>query len=163
MTLAVLDYIKSTPSIKQIFISSKWYTWMSWVSEHFNYTLGIYNSLGVDVYVIQSNPFQNATSTLKMSNVYKQLFNSGQLSDAKLLSVSTTRQQYMQQQASFTSYFTRFNRTRGFTVVYIQDFVCDSNICPIGTGLVPFYEDVNHMTWTFSRRLKTLFEKYVSL
>ncbi len=133
---------------------------MSFTSQNFNNTVQIFSSIGVRVYVIQQAPFQAYNS---MTGFYKKLADQGQLTDAKVRSLSVQRTKYIEQQKAFVGYFSKLNNSRDVSVIYIDDIVCDELICPIGTSRLPYYNDDFHMSWVGSRRLKDKLNKYITL
>jgi hypothetical protein len=118
----------------------------------------------VHVYVIQEPAIQNSDMFYSgVDSFYKQLLNRGELDDATIRKFSLARSKYDAEQTSiFLDLFGHFNNTRGFTLIKVNDFVCDSAFCLIGTGEVPFYHDHHHLTWLGSLRLTELLRKYVS-
>ncbi len=76
--------------------------------------------------------------------------------------MSVRRADFYVQQKAFIDFFSNFNNTRGVSVIYIDDIVCDEMICPIGTNQLPYYFDFNHMSWVGTRRLKDKINKTVS-
>jgi hypothetical protein len=146
--------------VKSIFFASDWRSWPKFTEEHFNYTLQLYRNLGLNVYVIQQPAVQPFINIL---GLYKKLSNEGKLTDKALRNLSTTREKYDIQQNQFLEFFVKFNRTRGFSLIRIDDIVCDKSICPMGTSKFPFYFDYYHMTWTGASRLKNKFQTYLTL
>jgi hypothetical protein len=120
----------------------------------------MYRDLGVLVYVIQQpsrQPHEN------VNVLYKKLLNDGQLTDAKLRNLSITRKYHDEYQKPLLDVFARFNRTRGFTVIRIDDVVCDDEVCAIGTSRVPFFTDLWHMSWAGAARLTNKIQGYLAL
>jgi hypothetical protein len=92
--------------------------------------------------VIQQAPLHKTDNIL---NIYKILFDRGQLTNANLNTASISRQDYIKQQAKVEELFAKFKQIRGLTFIYIDDVICNDEVCPIGTGEHPFVADALHM------------------
>jgi hypothetical protein len=133
---------------------------MQFTAQHFNYTLNMYKSINVHVYVVQQPPAQAIGVVIK--DFYKRLLNKNELNDVNIRKWSVTRTKYDEQQKEFNVYFSKFNNTRGVTVIRIEDLVCDAEVCPFGTAAQPFYVDKLHMSSLGAQRLAQRIRKYVS-
>jgi hypothetical protein len=158
---AVYEYIKATPSIKTLFISSAFSRWPEVTAQRFNLTLSLFRALNVHITIIQQPPVQREHDA-NMWYYYSKLVGQGQLTDGHLKSISVTRQEYNKQQAEFIGFFTKYNHTRDVTLIRIDDLVCDVDVCLIGTGTRPYWKDTMHMTWIGAERLASRLRKYVS-
>jgi hypothetical protein len=157
----VIEFIRNTSSIKSIFLAGRWELWLSDIITYFEHTLRVFTSMNVRVYVIQQGPLHSIPSN-SVYTVYKIMFGAGKLTNQNLRSVSCTREQYAKQQAGVERFFAKFNATRGFTVIYIDDLICEPDVCLMGTGERPFFTDPVHLTPFASARLKPRLQKYLS-
>jgi hypothetical protein len=129
--------------------------------DYFENTIQVYFSMKVKVYVIQEGPVHNIPSYHSI-DIYKNLFDRGQLTDANLKKSSCSRKDYIKQQAKYEQFFSKYKEIRGLTFIHIDDVVCDEELCQIGTGEQPFYSDVYHMTSFGVLRLKDRLKKFIS-
>jgi hypothetical protein len=158
---AVLDFINKTSSIKSVYLAARWELWLGETVDSLETTIQVYFSMNVKVYVIQQTPYQFLVPG-NSNQIYKLLFDKGQLTDAKLRNVSCTRREYSKMQTGVEQLFSKFKEIRGLTFIYIEDIICDAEVCPVGTGKEPYFVDPAHMTPPGAHRLKARFQKYLS-
>ncbi len=115
----------------------------------------------VNLYVIQQGPIHNIPSTFAI-NIYKNLFARGELTGENLRNLSCSRKEYTKQQARFEQFFATFKEIRGLTFIYVDDVVCDEEVCPLDTGERPYFADNYHLSLFGAARLKARFQKYLS-
>jgi hypothetical protein len=120
----------------------------------------MYRSIGVNVVVIQQPPYQHEQNIV---GLYKKLLNDGQLTDTMLRKYSLSRTEYDKEQKPFFDFFNRFNKTRGFSLIRIDDVICDDAVCLIGTSQKPFYNDRFHLSWVGAAKLVHRTQTYLAL
>jgi hypothetical protein len=103
----------------------------------------------VNVYVIQQPPVQPLND---IAGIYKKLLNDGKLTDKNLKKSSVKRAKYDKEQKPFLEFLGQFKNTRGFSLIRIDDVICDDEICPIGTSKLPFHSDSFHFSWVGAAR-----------
>ncbi len=157
---AVIDFINKTSSIKSIYLAALWDFNLSDTVLHFEHTLKFYLSMNLRVYVIQQAPINNIPSQ-RVINVYKSLLDSDRLTNANLNAASVSRKDYIRQQARWEEFFSKFKKIRGMDYIYIEDVICDADVCSICTGGQQYFADNKHMTIIGALRLKTRFQKYI--
>ncbi len=131
------------------------------MEESLKTTLQLFFSMSIKVYVIQQAPVHSSPS-FGTIDIFRNLFNKGQLTNANIRKASCSRQEYIEQQAGVESIFAKFNTTRGLTFIYIDDVICDAEFCSVGVGDQPFFADNFHMTTVGVLRLKNRIQKYLA-
>jgi peptidoglycan/LPS O-acetylase OafA/YrhL len=147
---AVYEFIKNETSIKVLFIASRWSLWRDYIAANINYTVNAYAALGVRVVIVQQ-PSEQSNHPLQ---VYKNLLNSGQLTDENLRKNSATRKSWNDLIRDTEAIFKNYVHLRLFTYICIQDLLCDDEFCTIGTGTTPIWFDNTHLTTSAARLLK---------
>jgi hypothetical protein len=161
MIIDVYEFIKSTPSIRKLYMAAQWVHWHEYLAKNFPYTVNMYKLLGVHVYFLQEIPFQ-PDDFYETSDKYKHLLDRGKLTNKNLRNLSLTRSDFDKADRLAKNVFDRFNEERGFTYVPLCDLVCDKEVCSVGTGDQPFYADRRHFNYFGVFRIKKRIQKYLS-
>jgi hypothetical protein len=145
--------------VARIYLAHSWFRWINELAQHFEYTLDAYLSMNVHVHIIQQPPM-HGEELGSIQQVYKRLLDENNLSDARLREVSLTRAKYVEQQSQVEIFFSKFKNRRGVNFIYIEDLVCDEKYCPIGTGELPYFSDLTHISPVMAHILKARIFSY---
>ena len=111
--------------------------------EAFSYGVGhtahSYRVLGVRLHIVEQVPMQR----LSPEAVYQRLWSHNLQHDAqRLRAISVTVSEHRQLQAFANSIF---QNTSNIETINLDLLFCEADICPIGTALVPLYQDQSHL------------------
>jgi hypothetical protein len=149
----MIKFLKRTPSINRVYLVFSWH-----FNADFYYTLEILADLKLKVYLVQKVPVQ----TIRVTQLYQNLFNKGQLSNENLRKNSLSREGFNKQQAGFLQELEKIKLMyKNVEVIYIQDAMRDDKFCPVGAVAEPYFSDTVHVTRFGAKVVIPKIEKYI--
>ena len=137
------DYLNGTDDINALGLKPGDPISIAGTREAFSYGVGhtahSYRVLGVRLHIVEQVPMQR----LSPEAVYQRLWSHNLQHDAqRLRAISVTVSEHRQQQAFANSIF---QNTSNIETINLDSLFCEADICPIGTALVPLYQDQSHL------------------